>query len=60
MPPTRFPPRVGLLLSEDGTTMGTVQQFADRLGLSESAVRACLHDHEAVVSYEPARARPSS
>jgi hypothetical protein len=46
----RFPPSVGLRLSDDGPTMGTVQQFADRLGLSPSAVRACLRHHDALVA----------
>lgn len=30
--------------------MGTAQQFADRLGLSPSAVRACLRRHDAPVA----------
>lgn len=30
--------------------MGTAQQFADRLGLSPSAVRACLRHHDALVA----------
>lgn len=47
---TRFRSHIGLRLGEDGPTMGTVQQFADRLGLSPSDVRACLRRHDALVA----------
>jgi hypothetical protein len=46
----RVPPCIGLRLTDDGPTMGTVQQFADRLGLSPSRIRTCLRRHDALVA----------
>lgn len=46
----RFPPRVGLRIGDDGPTLGTLQQFADRLDLSPSEVRTCLRHHDALVA----------
>ncbi len=46
----RFCPQIGLQLREDGTTMGTVQQFVARLELSASQIRACLRTHDALVA----------
>lgn len=47
---TRFRPHIGLRLGEDGPTLGTLQQFADRLDLPPSVIRACLRHHDALVA----------
>jgi hypothetical protein len=44
MPATASTPPVTFQIAEDGEAIGTVQQFADRLQLSPSAVLACLRE----------------
>lgn len=45
MPATASAPTVTFQIAEDGEAIGTIQQFADRLHLSPSAVVACLREN---------------
>jgi hypothetical protein len=44
MPAPASAPAVTFQIAEEGEAIGTVQQFADRLCLSPSAVLTCLRD----------------
>jgi len=50
MPAARFPPPVAIQLIDDRAMVGTVQQLADRLGLSPSCIRACLKRRDALIA----------
>lgn len=45
MPATAPPPTISFQIAEEGEAIGTVQQFANRLHLSPSAVLACLREN---------------
>lgn len=45
MPATASASPVAFQIAEDGEAIGTIQQFADRLHLSPSAVIACLREN---------------
>lgn len=46
MPSTQTDPRVTFQIAEEGEAIGTVQQFANRMNLSQPRVLSCLDESD--------------